>query len=57
MNQPPTTSFPRTIGMDLGSRTTSSCVVATDSKRIDEGVLKTVKTEMKEFLEDQPPRA
>jgi transposase len=55
MIQPNTTTFPRTIGMDLGSRTTAFCIVAPDSKRISEGVLKTTKVEMMEFFNDQPP--
>ena len=28
MTQPTTTNFPRTIGMDLGSRNSSACIVS-----------------------------
>jgi transposase len=54
MNQLSTSSFPRTIGMDLGSRTTSICIVDPADERIDERVLKTIKDDMLKFFEAQP---
>ena len=54
MNQPSTTTFPRTIGMDLGSKKTAYCIVAPDSERLDEGDLETNKKSMRAFFESQP---
>ena len=54
MNQSTTATFPRTIGMDLGSRTSSVCIVDPAGERVREGVLKTTKVEMAAFFEEQP---
>jgi transposase len=48
-------TFPRTIGMDLGIRRTSFCVLAPSGDRIQEGRLKTSKPDMLAFLAAQPP--
>jgi len=54
MTQPSTQTFPRTIGMDLGSRSTSYCIVSPDAERLSEGTLHTTKLEMHEFFESEP---
>lgn len=54
MSQPTTQTFPRTIGMDLGSRSTSYCIVSPVSKRLSEGTLHTTMPEMSEFFESEP---
>jgi len=54
MTQPTTTSFPRTIGMDLGSRSSSFCIVVPSGEHVREGELKTTKTEVSAFLQEQP---
>jgi transposase len=57
MTQTTTTAastFPRTIGMDLGSRTSSFCTVDPSGKRLQEGDLKTTKLEMEAFFKSQP---
>ncbi len=48
------TTFPRTIGMDLGSRSSSFCVVDPSGERLQEGELKTTKPEMRSFFEAEP---
>ena len=54
MTQATTMTFPRTIGMDLGIRRTSFCVLAPSGRRIHEGGLKTSKPDMLAFLAAQP---
>ncbi len=54
MNQNSKTTFPRTIGMDLGVRSTSFCAVDQVGTMLDEGVLKTTKEEMGSFLKKEP---
>lgn len=49
-----TTTFPRTIGMDLGIRSSSFCLVAPSGERIREGKLRTTKAKMAEFLRAEP---
>ncbi len=49
-----TLNFPRTIGIDLGSRTSSYCTVEPGGERIDEGVLKSDWLKMQRFFEAQP---
>jgi len=54
MTQPSNTTFPRTIGMDLGSRSSSFCIVDPAGERVREGALKTTKLEMRAFLNAEP---
>jgi len=54
MTHATTTSFPRTIGMDLGTRRSSYCVVDPGGDRVREGSLKTERHEVREFLESEP---
>ena len=54
MTQSNTTTFPRTIGMDLGSRKSSYCIVDPLGSRLDEGDLISDKPKMRDFFEAQP---
>lgn len=54
MTQPTVTSFPRTIGMDLGARKSSYCIVDPSGDRLSEGVVKTTRADMQALLEVQP---
>lgn len=54
MTHTTTTAFPRTIGMDLGSRKSSFCIVGVDGERLQEGELKTTKPEMRSFFVAEP---
>ncbi len=49
-----TTDFPRTIGMDLGVRSTSFCVVKPSGEYSEEGTIKMNKPSMLEFFKVQP---
>ena len=54
MNQPTNTMFPRTIGMDLGSKKTAYCIVSPTSERLEESELGTGKKSMRAFFSSQP---
>jgi len=54
MNQTTKTTFPRTIGMDLGVRSTSFCSVDEGGTILCEGDLKTTKIEMSAFFSEAP---
>ena len=49
-----TTTFPRTIGLDLGTRRSSFCIVDSDGNRLREGSIKTERSEMHELLRAEP---
>lgn len=53
MNQPTNTMFPRTIGMDLGSKKTAYCIVSPNSERLEESELGTDKKSMRAFFSSQ----
>ena len=53
MNQPTNTMFPRTIGMDLGSKKTAYCIVSPTSERLEESELGTDKKSMRAFFSSQ----
>lgn len=54
MTQTTTTTFPRTIGMDLGSRESAFCVVQPSGERLREGEMKTTQAEMRSFFRAEP---
>ena len=54
MHQPTTTDFPRTIGMDLGRRSSHYCVFETDHQRGLEGQVPSTRTAMRAFFKAQP---
>ena len=55
MSQTTKSTFPRTIGMDLGNRSTSYCIVDSSGDHIREAELKTTTESMGEFLSSEPP--
>lgn len=54
MQQPTSTTFPRTIGIDLGIRKSAFCIVSPAGERLVEDELKTAQPEMRSFLQSQP---
>jgi len=54
MTQNTKTTFPRTIGMDLGVRSTSFCSVDESGSILDEGELKTTKEAMGALFKEEP---
>jgi transposase len=48
------TTYPRTIGMDLGARKSSFCIVDPSGDRIGEGDVMTSREEMRPFFESEP---
>ncbi len=54
MTQNTKTTFPRTIGMDLGVRSTSFCSVDQSGSILDEGVLTSAKEEMGALFKNEP---
>jgi len=47
-------TFPRTIGMDLGISKSAYCAVGPDRTRVEEGLIKTTKEAMENYLRSQP---
>ena len=54
MTQPNAATFPRTIGIDLGSRSSAYCTVEPSGERIEEGTLATRKPDMHAFFSSEP---
>lgn len=54
MEQATSSTFPRTIGMDLGVRSSAYSAVSPTGERIQEGSVRSTRPEMKAFLEGQP---
>ena len=54
MTQPNTPTFPRTIGMDLGSRKTAVCILSPEGGQLHESTISTTKPEMLTFFQAQP---
>lgn len=54
MDQTTDTVFPRTIGVDLGSKKAACCIVSPTSERLREAELQTDKKSMRAFVSSQP---
>ena len=54
MTQPTAAIFPRTIGLDLGLRSSAYCTVQPSGERVHEGTLATSQADMRTFFSSEP---